>query len=118
EMCVQELNQIFGESDRPATFADTLEMKFLERCLLEALRMYPPVPVIARKLQEDVKLVSKNCTVPKGATIIIATTITHRLEQYWDNPDVFNPDNHLPEKAAERHFYSFIPFSAGPRSCV
>lgn len=55
-MCVQELNQIFGDSDRPATFADTLEMKFLERCLLETLRMYPPVPIIARKLQEDVKL--------------------------------------------------------------
>jgi cytochrome P450 family 4 len=55
-MCVQELNQIFGDSDRPATFADTLEMKLLERCLLEALRMYPPVPIIARKLQEDVKL--------------------------------------------------------------
>jgi cytochrome P450 family 4 len=55
-MCVQELNQIFGDSDRPATFADTLEMKLLERCLLETLRMYPPVPIIARKLQEDVKL--------------------------------------------------------------
>ena len=56
EMCYQELQQIFGDSDRPATFADTLEMKILERCLLEALRMYPPVPIIARKLQEDVKL--------------------------------------------------------------
>jgi hypothetical protein len=55
-MCVQELNQIFGDSDRPATFADTLEMKILERCLLEALRMYPPVPIIARKLQEDITL--------------------------------------------------------------
>ena len=55
-MCVQELNQIFGDSDRPATFADTLQMKFLERCLLETLRMYPPVPIIARKLQEDVRL--------------------------------------------------------------
>jgi len=31
-------------------------MKFLERCLLETLRLYPPVPAIARKLQEDVKL--------------------------------------------------------------
>jgi cytochrome P450 family 4 len=56
--------------------------------------------------------------VPKGTTIVVATVKTHRLEQYWENPDVFNPDNHLPEKAAERHFYSFIPFSAGPRSCV
>ena len=63
-------------------------------------------------------VVSKDCIVPKGATIIIASIRAHRLEEHWDNPDVFNPDNHLPEKAAERNFYSFIPFSAGPRSCV
>lgn len=56
ERIVQELDEIFGDSDRPATFQDTLEMKYLERCLMETLRMYPPVPIIARKLNEDVKL--------------------------------------------------------------
>lgn len=53
---LQELDDIFGNSDRPATFADTLEMKYLERCLLETLRMYPPVPIIARHLKQDLKL--------------------------------------------------------------
>lgn len=53
---IQELDEIFGDSDRPATFADTLEMKYLERCLMETLRMYPPVPIIARQLKQDVKL--------------------------------------------------------------
>nr|AAO20251.1 cytochrome P450 monooxygenase CYP4G19 [Blattella germanica] len=118
DMCVQELNQIFGDSDRPATFADTLEMKFLERCLLEALRMYPPVPVIARKLAEDLTLASTGVVIPQGTTIVVSTVKTHRLEEHWPNPDVYDPDNHLPEKAAERHYYSFVPFSAGPRSCV
>ncbi|XP_069674680.1 cytochrome P450 4g15-like [Periplaneta americana] len=118
EMCYQELYQIFGDSDRPATFADTLQMKFLERCLLETLRLYPPVPIIARKINEDIKLVSKDLILPKGATVIVSIAKTHHLQQYWDDPDKFNPDNHLPEKAAERHYYSFIPFSAGPRSCV
>lgn len=51
-----ELYDIFGDSDRPATFADTLQMKYLERVILESLRMYPPVPIIARKLTEDVKI--------------------------------------------------------------
>lgn len=53
---IQEIDEIFGDSDRPATFADTLEMKYLERCLMETLRLYPPVPIIARQLNQDVKL--------------------------------------------------------------
>lgn len=54
-----ELYEIFGNSDRPVTFADTLHMKYLERVILESLRMYPPVPVIARKLKRDV-MICKN----------------------------------------------------------
>lgn len=53
---IEEIDEIFGDSDRPATFQDTLEMKYLERCLMETLRMYPPVPIIARELKTDLKL--------------------------------------------------------------
>lgn len=53
---IQELDDIFHKTDRPVTYQDTLEMKLLERVIMETLRMYPPVPIIARKLNEDVKL--------------------------------------------------------------
>ncbi|CAG9827946.1 unnamed protein product [Diabrotica balteata] len=115
---IQEIDDIFGDSDRPATFADTLEMKYLERCMMETLRMYPPVPIIARQLRQDVKLVSGNYTLPTGATIVVATFKIHRDADTYPNPEKFDPDNFLPERSANRHYYSFIPFSAGPRSCV
>jgi len=114
----QELYEIFGDSDRPATFADTLEMKYLERCLMETLRMYPPVPIIARQLKKDLKLVSGPYTVPAGCTVVVATYRIHRLPEIYSNPEKFDPDNFLPERTANRHYYAFIPFSAGPRSCV
>lgn len=113
-----ELYEIFGDSDRPATFQDTLEMKYLERCLLETLRMYPPVPIIARELQEDLKLASNNYVIPRGATVTVTTYKLHRNPLVYKNPNVFDPDNFLPERQANRHYYAFVPFSAGPRSCV
>nr|QFR37025.1 cytochrome P450 4G189 [Forficula auricularia] len=115
----EELDAIFGDSDRDCTFQDTLEMKYLERCLLESLRMYPPVPLIAREIKKDVRLASNtNIVLPAFSTIIIGTYALHRDKDIFPNPDVFDPDNFLPEKQANRHYYSYIPFSAGPRSCV
>ncbi|KAK5643681.1 hypothetical protein RI129_007526 [Pyrocoelia pectoralis] len=118
ERLIREMDEIFGDSDRPATFADTLEMKYLERCLLEALRLYPPVPIIARQLKENVKLASGDYELPAGCTVVIATVKIHRREDIYENPTKYNPDNFLPERTANRHYYGFIPFSAGPRSCV
>lgn len=114
----KEIYQIFGNSKRKATFNDTLEMKYLERVIFETLRMYPPVPVIARKVTQDVRLASHDYVVPAGTTVVIGTYKVHRRADIYPNPDVFNPDNFLPERTQNRHYYSYIPFSAGPRSCV
>lgn len=115
---MEELNSIFGDSNRACTFADTLEMKYLERVILESLRMYPPVPIIARELEEDVQIKTKNLVLPAGTTVLVAQFKIHRSPETYPNPTVFDPDNFLPERCANRHYYSFIPFSAGPRSCV
>nr|XP_012219842.1 PREDICTED: cytochrome P450 4g15-like isoform X2 [Linepithema humile]XP_012219843.1 PREDICTED: cytochrome P450 4g15-like isoform X2 [Linepithema humile]XP_012219844.1 PREDICTED: cytochrome P450 4g15-like isoform X2 [Linepithema humile] len=114
----EELDEIFGDSDRQCTFQDTLEMKYLERVILESLRLFPPVPVIARYLNEDVQIVTGNYILPKSTTVLIFPFGAHRAEKYYPNPSVFNPDNFLPENMQKRHSHAFIPFSAGPRSCV
>jgi cytochrome P450 family 4 len=118
EKCYQEIKRIFGDSDRPATFADTLEMKYLERVIFETLRMYPPVPIIARKVNQDVKLSTIDAIIPSGTTVVVTTYKIHRRADFYKDPDVFNPDNFLPENTQNRHYYAYVPFAAGPRSCV
>ncbi|XP_076636959.1 cytochrome P450 4g15-like [Colletes latitarsis] len=118
ERVYDELDEIFEGSNRPCTFQDTLRMKYLERVILETLRLFPPVPAIARMLKEDVQIATKNYVLPKGSTVLISPYKVHRLEEFYPNADVFDPDNFLPERMQNRHYYSFIPFSAGPRSCV
>ncbi|KAH8286726.1 hypothetical protein KR018_003080, partial [Drosophila ironensis] len=119
EKVFAEQKAIFGDNMlRDCTFADAMEMKYLERVILETLRLYPPVPLIARRLDYDLKLASGPYTVPKGTTVVVLQYCVHRRPDIYPNPTKFDPDNFLPERMANRHYYAFIPFSAGPRSCV
>ncbi|XP_014487700.1 PREDICTED: cytochrome P450 4g15-like [Dinoponera quadriceps] len=110
------MDSIFLDSDRQCTFVDTVNMKYLERVILETLRLFPTIPIYARKLNKNVRI--GNYVLPKDATIATSPFIVHRAEKYYPNPLVFNPDNFLPDKMQQRNPYAYIPFSAGPRSCV
>lgn len=114
----EEQHDIFGDIKRAATLTDILQMNYLERVILETIRLYPPVPIIARQVNENVKLASQPLSIPAGATVAISTLQIHRRPDIYENPTQFNPDNFLPSSTQKRHYYSYIPFAAGPRSCV
>ena len=52
----EELIRVFGQSDRPVSMADLSELKYLECCIKEALRLYPSVPLFTRELKDDVEI--------------------------------------------------------------
>lgn len=54
-MC-QELEDIFGDSNRPVTFEDIQNLKYLDQVVHETWRLYPPIPLIAKQPTKDIEL--------------------------------------------------------------
>ncbi|XP_046655354.1 cytochrome P450 4C1-like [Daphnia pulicaria] len=116
EKVSEELTRVFGDSDRPVTMADLSELKYLECCIKEALRLYPSVPLMARELMEDTTICGYD--IPVGSTLMIVPFIVHRDPTYFPDPESFKPERFFPENIQGRHPYAYVPFSAGPRNCI
>jgi len=114
--CQIELDAIFGDSNRPATSADLTNMKYLENCIKEALRLFPSIPVMSRKTTEEVDI--DGYSVPADTNIIMLNYLIHRDKSSFAQPDKFDPDRFLPQNIHNRHTYAYVPFSAGPRNCI
>ncbi|KAK7864374.1 hypothetical protein R5R35_010972 [Gryllus longicercus] len=116
ERAFEEQAAIFGDSTRQPSIADLAQMKYLERVIKESLRLYPSVPIIVRLLTEDVH--TGGFTLPAGCNVAMHIHHAHRNPKHFPNPEVFDPDNFLPERVQGRHPYAYIPFSAGSRNCI
>ncbi|XP_034087120.1 cytochrome P450 4V2-like [Gymnodraco acuticeps] len=112
----QELQEVFGTSNRPANMEDLKKLKYLECVIKEALRLFPSVPFFGRNIGEDCHI--NGFKVPKGANAIVVTYALHRDPRYFPEPEEFRPERFLPENAVGRPPYAYIPFSAGLRNCI
>ncbi|XP_035214782.1 LOW QUALITY PROTEIN: cytochrome P450 4c3-like [Stegodyphus dumicola] len=112
-----ELDEIFGDDvERSVTHDDVRRMKYLECTLKESQRIYPSVPLIGRKMDENITY--EGLTIPAGTTVHLNIIGLHRSGRTFPNPEKFDPDRFLPENMLDRHPYAYIPFSAGPRNCI
>lgn len=97
-------------------FEKVKNMKFLDLCLKEVLRFYPPVPLIARELEEDT--VIDGHKIYKNTDVAVAILWLHRNDKYWEEPTKFDPYRFTQKNLEERDPFSYVPFSAGPRNCI
>ena len=114
ERILAEIGAVAGED---ALSAEHLERLPVTRAVLkEAMRLYPPAPVMTRLATQDMTL--GPATIKAGMLIVIPIFAVHRHRKLWEDPDRFDPDRFAPEREAKLARTQFMPFGFGPRTCI
>jgi len=114
ERLQQELDDVLG--DRLPGFDDIPRLPYTRAVFEEALRLYPPVPILSREAIEGDQV--GRFWVPKGSLVIVAPWLLHRHTDYWEYPHHFVPERFTGEWSSKNMKYTYIPFSIGPRNCL
>ncbi|MED6156362.1 cytochrome P450 [Stylosanthes scabra] len=114
----EEVDRVL-QGRRPA-YEDIKDLKYLTRCIIESLRLYPHPPVLIRRAQVPDELPG-SYKVNAGQDIMISVYNIHHSSEVWDRaeeflPERFDMDGPVPNESNTD--FRFIPFSGGPRKCV
>jgi len=103
-------------ADTPIDLQVARSLPYLRAVILETLRLYPPAWGFGRQATETVTLGDHE--IPAGCALFAIPWSLHRDPRFFDNPTVFSPERWLDglEKRLPRGAY--MPFGAGPRTCV
>ena len=91
-------------------------MDVTHRIALETLRMYPVAPAVPRTVTNEFEF--GGYTIPAGDRVFVATTVPHYLPEYYPDPERFDIDRYLPDRAEHRQSGAFAPFSLGTHRCL
>lgn len=117
EVEARMLAEIAGLGASLAENPDGVErLTYTRQVLMEAMRLYPPAPLIVRRTVREVRL--GETRIPAGESVHVPVYAVHRNRGLWDRPDAFDPDRFAPALHAARDRYAYLPFGAGPRVCI
>ncbi|KAI0235174.1 hypothetical protein LSAT2_014355 [Lamellibrachia satsuma] len=112
---VDEVNKVMGDEDE-VRYEMLREMTYLDKCLQETLRMYPPSVSVIREAYKDV--VVSGVVIQKDMTVHIPIYALHHDPEVYPQPDKFDPERFSPEAKAARNPFCYLPFGVGPHSCI
>lgn len=106
-----ELDRVCG--NRTPTTEDIPQLDWCRAIVEETLRLYPPVPILARQTKEADRI--SDIDVKPASLVLIVPWLLHRTEAFYKDAHLFRPERFM---GGERPIpYSYVPFAAGPRVC-
>jgi cytochrome P450 len=97
-------------------FAILRQMPLLRDTFREALRLYPPVPMMVRQTTRAEEFRGRK--LGQGTQVIVSPWHMGRNETIWPDPHLFRPERWAEDATKAQARDGYIPFSAGPRVCT
>jgi cytochrome P450 len=97
----------------PPTSDQLDHLPFLEAVIKESMRILPPVPFVARVATGPVEL--GGLSLRRGDWVACSIYMTHRLPDLYFEPEQFRPGRWFEINPTP---YEYLPFGAGPYSCI
>ncbi|KAJ3642928.1 hypothetical protein Zmor_025675 [Zophobas morio] len=113
-----EINTVLDKHDDKITYEAIQDLKYMDQVINEALRMYPPVSLVTRKCVKDYKVPDADVTIEEGVVVMIPIMGIHYDEDYYPEPETFDPERFNEENKKSRPQYIHLPFGEGPRNCI
>lgn len=110
-----EVDEVLQEGQRLSE-ASLARLVRTEGVIKEAMRLRPPIWLLARSAREDDVILGKK--VPRGSIVFLPQFLLHRDPRFWEAPLRFFPERFLGERAKSIPRHVYFPFAAGPRACI
>ena len=94
----------------------TKRLPYATEVVNEALRLFPPVAMMARQPNSD--CIIDGYQVRANSMVIICPFVAQRNAAFWPAAESFAPSLAEPLEKRLSHRGSFAPFGAGPRMCL
>lgn len=109
-----EFTEVVGGDD--PMFSHISQLEHTTRVIDEALRLYPPVPILFREVTTPATFAGYR--IEPNSIVTLSQFHIHRDERFWNNPGFFNPDRWQSDQETARPDYAYFPFGGGPRHCI
>ncbi len=115
ERLCEEQDRVLGAA---APTVDQLEreMPYLDMVLDEVLRLYPPAWIGPRRAVRDFEF--GGYTVPRDAYVNYCSWASHRIPEFFPEPEAFIPERFTRERKAALPRGAYVPFGGGQRICI
>jgi len=103
---------VLGGLDKPFTFDAYGKMKKLRSTVMETLRMHPPLMLLMRTVEADIKF--KQYDIPRGSVVAVSPNVAGELPESFEDPQEYKPFRFVDGVPNE---FTYIPFGGGRRLC-